>query len=122
MHLNHMISIFKALADRNRLRILAALIHCSELCACQLIELIQVTGSTISRHMQLLMDAGIVSSRKEGRWVYYQFKVDDPEKDVLVRWLKETMMEHKEMEDDAKVLEAISTCDLTELCKRQRQT
>ena len=58
-------AIFKALSDRNRLRIVSALMKCDELCACQLTELIQVTGATASRHMGVLISSGLVDSRKD---------------------------------------------------------
>jgi len=121
MKLNHLLSLFKALSDRNRLRIVAALMHCHELCACQIIELIQVTGSTISRHMQLLIDANLVSSRKEGRWVYYRLAVQDSDDKELVQWLEKTLKDHEDIQRDGELLNEISNCDLTQLSSRQRE-
>jgi ArsR family transcriptional regulator len=43
-----------------------------ELCACQIRDLLKVTGATVSRHMGFFIQAHLVTSRKEGRWVYYQ--------------------------------------------------
>lgn len=70
--MNRLTAIFKALSDRNRLRIVSALMKCDELCACQVTELIQVTGATASRHMGVLISSDLVGSRKDGRWVYYR--------------------------------------------------
>ena len=61
----------KALADRNRLRIVAALADYEELCACQLTELLGVSGATASRHLAQLTASGLLASRKDGRWVHY---------------------------------------------------
>lgn len=61
---------FHALADANRLAILCALQH-GELCACELLDDLQISQPTLSHHMKLLIDSGLVSGRKEGRWMYY---------------------------------------------------
>lgn len=66
---------FRALADENRLRALMAL-RDQELCVCQLVELLQLAHSTVSKHMSVLRDAGLVQSRKSGRWVYYRLRSD----------------------------------------------
>jgi DNA-binding transcriptional ArsR family regulator len=68
--------VFGALSDGNRLRLLFALRH-GELCVCQLIELMGLSPSTVSKHLSILRDAGLLDSRKEGRWVYYRF-ADQP--------------------------------------------
>lgn len=65
------IRIFGALSDENRLRLLYALRH-GELCVCQLIDLMGLSPSTVSKHLSILRDAGLLDSRKEGRWVYYR--------------------------------------------------
>ena len=62
--------IFKAFCDENRLRILQ-LLRSGEKCACKLLDDLQITQSTLSHHMKLLCDAGIVKGRKEGKWVHY---------------------------------------------------
>ncbi|MCX7847696.1 MAG: metalloregulator ArsR/SmtB family transcription factor [bacterium] len=61
----------KALGDPHRLRALMAL-RSGELCLCALISLLRLAPSTVSKHMQLLEDTGLVSSRKSGRWVHYR--------------------------------------------------
>ena len=62
--------IFKAFADENRLRILQML-GTGEKCACKLLDDLQITQSTLSHHMKLLCDTGVVKGRKEGKWVHY---------------------------------------------------
>ncbi len=62
--------IFKAFCDENRLRILAML-QSGEKCACVLLEKMNITQPTLSHHMKILCDSGIVSFRKEGKWTYY---------------------------------------------------
>ena len=68
------LGIIKAISDKNRMRVVAALWRFDELCACQITELLQVSGATASRHMAILNKAGLVDSRKDGRWVYYRLR------------------------------------------------
>jgi DNA-binding transcriptional ArsR family regulator len=65
------IAITKALADENRVRALLALGD-QEVCVCQIIELLQLAPSTVSKHMSILKQAKLVSGRKKGRWMYYR--------------------------------------------------
>lgn len=62
--------VFKALGDENRLQILK-LLHSGEKCACVLLEDLHISQSTLSHHMKILCDAGIVNGRKDGKWVHY---------------------------------------------------
>jgi ArsR family transcriptional regulator, arsenate/arsenite/antimonite-responsive transcriptional repressor len=63
--------MFFALSDESRLRLVFALRQ-GELCVCQLIALLGLAPSTVSKHLSMLRDAGLVNARKEGRWVYYR--------------------------------------------------
>lgn len=65
--------MFRAFSDRTRLRILHLLKN-GELCVCDLVRVIDVPQPKISRHLSYLRKAGLVSSRKEGLWIYYQLK------------------------------------------------
>lgn len=62
--------ILKALSDPKRLRIVDML-SCGELCACQILEAFHVTQPTLSHDMKLLVEAGIVKDRREGKNIYY---------------------------------------------------
>lgn len=62
--------IFKAFCDENRIRIIQ-LLRSGEKCACRLLEEINVTQPTLSHHMKILCEAGIVTGRKEGKWTHY---------------------------------------------------
>lgn len=64
------VKVFKALDDVNRLQILEMLRE-SEKCACVILEDLQISQSTLSHHMKILCDSGIVTGRKEGKWTYY---------------------------------------------------
>lgn len=62
--------VLKAFCDENRLRILE-LLRSGEKCACVLLDDLQISQPTLSHHMKLLCDSGVVRGRKEGKWVHY---------------------------------------------------
>ncbi|MGG7056951.1 ArsR/SmtB family transcription factor [Clostridium tertium] len=64
------IKVLKALGEINRLKIVDML-SSGEKCACIILESFQFTQPTLSHHMKVLMDSGIVKCRKEGTWIYY---------------------------------------------------
>ena len=64
------VGLFKALADTNRLMIVDML-SCGELCACKILEEFNITQPTLSHHMKILCDCGLVQGRKEGTWTHY---------------------------------------------------
>lgn len=65
-------TIFKALSDEIRLKIVDLLNNEGELCACKLLENFDITQPTLSYHMKILCDANIIFSTKKGPWMYYQ--------------------------------------------------
>ena len=72
MNHTHMVNagIFRAFCDETRLSVLG-LLQNGEKCACVLLEKVAVGQSTLSHHMKILVDSGIVNARKEGKWTYY---------------------------------------------------
>ena len=67
--------VFKALGDSNRIRILKMLCG-GETCACKLLEALEISQPTLSHHMKLLCDAGIVTGRKDGKWTQYSINCE----------------------------------------------
>ena len=63
--------MFKAFCDENRIRILG-LLGSGEKCACRLLEEMSISQPTLSHHMKILCDSGIVVGRKEGKWMHYR--------------------------------------------------
>src|SRR5690554_1522669 len=87
--MDEIISISKALSDSNRVRALLALCK-QELCVCRIIELLGLAPSTVSKHMAVLKNAGLVESRKEEKWIYY--KLPDSSKmskniQIVLEWI-----------------------------------
>jgi DNA-binding transcriptional ArsR family regulator len=112
--------LFSALSDESRLRLLYALRH-GELCVCQLIALMELAPSTVSKHLSLLRDAGLVDSRKNGRWVYYRLAVH-PEFPVMGKRaapLFQSLATSLQIKSDDRKLKAICRESMDDLCKRQ---
>jgi len=65
------LSVFKALANETRLRIVEAL-RDGELCVCELETVLDAPQSTVASHLAQLREAGLVRTRKEGKWTYYR--------------------------------------------------
>lgn len=78
--------IFKAFCDENRIRIVKML-RSGEKCACKLLEELNVTQPTLSHHMKILCDSGIVVGRKDGKWMHYSISAEGTR--VAVDCLKE---------------------------------
>ena len=67
------IKIFKVLTDKNRVRMLKMLEQ-KELCVCEITSVLDISVSTVSSHLSILVDSGFISVRKEGKWVYAKLK------------------------------------------------
>ena len=113
------LNITKALADENRLRILLALQE-EELCVCQITELLGLAISTVSKHLSILYQAGLVNARKEGRWMYYSLpgKGAPTAAREAVGWVRRSLEESERIADDARRLKKVLAMDMSKLCKR----
>jgi len=111
------IYIAKALSDENRVRALMLLSQ-GELCVCQLIEMLGLAPSTVSKHMSILRQARLVQARKEGRWMYYSLPDGDAPQCVLeaVRWVQKCLAKDKKIVADNKQLKLVCKIDKEELC------
>lgn len=70
MSYSEYVPVFKAISDETRLKIIE-LLSSNNLCACDILEQFSISQSTLSYHMKILSDSGIVKSEKEGSWVRY---------------------------------------------------
>jgi DNA-binding transcriptional ArsR family regulator len=120
MYMRDILDVTKALADGSRLRVLMAL-GGGELCVCQIVELLQLAPSTVSKHMSILRQARLVESRKEGRWMYYRLPDRDAAKAVrdAVAWVRRYLAESPQIVRDGKELKKILSMDPEEICRRQ---
>lgn len=113
------LTCFKALSDKNRLRVMMVLTHHDELCACQLTEMLNITGATASRHMSLLLRTGLISSRKDGRWVFYSL-TKEGKASPLIKWAKSSLENNAELNQDLEALKGIVNQNPEDLCRKQR--
>jgi ArsR family transcriptional regulator len=74
--------VIKALSDPSRLKIIDIL-SCGEMCACNLLQHFGFTQPTLSHHMKVLMECGIVECRKEGQWSHYSLNSSSCSKLIL---------------------------------------
>ncbi len=118
--MDNTISILKALADKNRLRVFCALTRYDELCACQITELLQVTGATVSRHLSILVNAGLIKSRKEGRWVNFGLNHSCGKMGEIRSWLEPEYQSSVEASADFETLKQIVAIPREDLCRKQR--
>jgi DNA-binding transcriptional ArsR family regulator len=112
----------KALADIQRVRILM-MMGAGELCVCQVIEVLTLAPSTVSKHLSILTAAGLLDSRKAGRWMYYRLPEGSAGEWVrpVLKWLGEMLKNEPVVVQDAKKMKMVVACDPQSLCRRQRR-
>ena len=112
-------TIIKAVADSNRVRILCAL-EGEELCVCQIVEMLGLAPSTVSKHLSILRQASLLEDRKDGRWMYYR-QPDRP--DVLtkkvVRLLRDSLSEDDQVAEDRRRVGGILCVEKEDLSREQ---
>jgi DNA-binding transcriptional ArsR family regulator len=114
------LSITKALSDENRVRVLMAL-NTGELCVCQIIELLNLAPSTVSKHMSILKQARLVEGEKSGKWVYYRLACSAPKAALeAIEWAKKHLVAEETIKSDAKNLRAIIKQHPVAVCKKQK--
>jgi DNA-binding transcriptional ArsR family regulator len=120
--MRELMAVLKALADENRVRILGA-VRQRELCVCQIVELLGLAQSTVSKHVSILHQARLVESRKEGRWMYYRAAdADSPvEARQIAALVTELLSRTSEAGEDMKRMKRIVTIDREELCRKRKQ-
>lgn len=115
------LDITKALADASRVRVLMAL-EGGELRLCQIIDLLGLAPSTVSKHVNLLVRAGLVEQRKDGRWRFFRLAGTDASPTVrsALEWTLEALRADPLVQEDAGTLERVREKELEELCECYR--
>ena len=114
--------ITKALSDIQRLRILMML-RAGELCVCQIIAVLGLAPSTVSKHLSVLSEADLVSSRKEGRWAYFRLPQGEALKVIkpVMRWIGESLEGDATIGSDEKKLKDVLGCAPERISEGQRR-
>jgi len=114
--------IIKSISDKNRLRIFSALLVHNELCACQITEFLKVAGATASRHLSLMISAGVLKNRKQGRWIYFRLNKDNRSLKHLSEWVKKDLEGSTQVKEDLNALKEILMIPCEELSQKQRES
>src|SRR5579871_6127370 len=102
------LNITKALADQNRLRMLMAL-QTGEECVCRITELMGLSMSTVSKHLSVLYQAGLVDARKDGRWMYYSLpgKGAPAAARAAVAWVRRSLEKNQTIVEDKRRMKKV---------------
>jgi DNA-binding transcriptional ArsR family regulator len=116
------LNITKALSDESRVRALL-LLRKGELCLCQVIDLLGLSPSTVSKHMDILQQAGLVERRKDGRWHYFRLAGDSasPAARAALRWTLDSLAREHTVRADARQLCCTRNKDLEEVAACYRR-
>ncbi len=107
---------FKALSDETRLRILALLAG-DELCVCDLMAILNLPQSTVSRHLATLRNAGWVEDRRQGVWMYYRLSQDsEPLADDVRALLRQHLADTPQALRDREALAAFRSGEFSGRC------
>jgi len=113
---NEILSITKALSDETRVRALLS-IKDGELCLCQIIQVLGLAPSTVSKHMNVLQQARLVQRRKQGKWHFYRLP-DGPAGSAARRaltWIVKELADDPRIQQDARKVRAVRKEDLEKL-------
>lgn len=119
--MRNVLEITKALADESRLRIIMMLRR-SELCVCQVVEILELANSTVSKHLSILHNARLLESRKDGRWVYYRLaspQTADLSVGQAIGYVVAHLKDDPQVAEDREKLTKILTMSPEELCRVQ---
>ncbi len=83
-------------------------------------ELLQVAGATASRHLSLMVNAGILKNRKNGRWIYFRINTEDISLDPVLKWVKYKLEGSSKVIKDEDELNKILLVSCEDLCRKQR--
>jgi len=114
--MNELLGVTKALSDKTRVRALMSVVD-GELCLCQIIELLGLAPSTVSKHMHVLQQAHLVERRKAGRWHFYRLAdaAGNPLSQRALQWVIAELCSEPIIVADAKKVRAVRKQDLDEL-------
>ncbi len=109
------VKLFKALSDPNRIRIMKML-EKRELCVCEVREILSLSNSTVSKHLSILFDAGLITQSKEGKWVNYRInsKSEDHFVTAVISLLKTSFPFDESVQSDSEI---VRTVDRNKICE-----
>lgn len=112
MNTESLAALFKTLSEPVRLRIAYLLLRKGELCVCDLVDTLDLSQSVVSRHLAYLRNNNLVSTRRDGVWIYYQ--ITERCCEPLFEYIKQSGEKNREMQND---LRRINALDLKLRCE-----
>jgi ArsR family transcriptional regulator len=112
------IKVMKALSDPNRVKILKILQHRSDMCVCELKSLLHITQPTVSKHLKILEEAGLVQYRKDGLWVNYSL-VNGSSNPYAAGLLRELKAWLEDQPDVTTLLEKAPSVSREQICSKE---
>ena len=114
--MREVLSITKALSDESRLRALIA-VKDGELCLCQIIQVLGLSPATVSKHMNILEQAGLVTRTRQGKWRFYRLAGDSASRVVkrALEWVLSELRNDPRVNEDARNIRKVRRQDLEEL-------
>jgi ArsR family transcriptional regulator len=111
------VKIMKALSDPNRVKILKILQHKSDMCVCELKSLLHIAQPTVSKHLKILEEAGLVEYRKDGLWVNYSLVngISNPYAAGIMRELRKWLEDHPDLSD---ILKKVPFVSREQICRK----
>ncbi len=129
--MNNLTNFFRLVSDETRLRLLMILSE-KELCVCELCHILSLSQPKVSRHLARLRDMGLVQTKREGQWIFYDLKLEDPLIRDIIKLIKDNMAKYdllrKDWErlnvliQDNKLCERVETTDSVEKSMEIRDT
>ena len=103
------VNVFKALSDPNRIRIIKMLSE-RELCMCEVREMLNLSNSTVSKHLTILRDANLLLDSKDGKWVNFQLNDKSEQKFIrsLIALIKNSFEDDEVVQEDSKKLHRVN--------------
>jgi len=117
------LKVMKALSDRNRVKIIKMLQH-REMCVCEMQAALELAQPSVSKHLKVLEEAGLVISRKDGLWVNYRLPgtADSLYAGHMQTVLREWLNDDSEIEQIMQLAAGLDRCELTGGCRPDRKT
>jgi len=111
-------SVGRAISDRNRIRILKML-EPGELCVCQITAILGLAPASASKHLSLLRMAGLLTHRKEGRWVYYRLSAhpNNPYAPAVLEMMGASLEDDAVIAEDRRRLAHVNSISMSDLIK-----
>jgi ArsR family transcriptional regulator len=108
------VNVFKALSDPNRIRIIKMLTE-RELCMCEIREILGLSNSTVSQHLTILRNAGLLQDSKEGKWVNFRLNNKSESQFIrsVIRLVQDSFDDDGTIQKDAKTVHQV---DRTLIC------